>query len=149
MDEVSIDVAAPPEKVWALLTDITQMGRWSPECTKCAWLDGAAGPEVGARFKGSNKHGLARWSTKSVVTKADAPSVFEWQVEESGMKWGYRFEPLPDGGTTVTEYRDKTREIKAYVKLVQKSGVLGRHRESLMVEGMRTTLERVKAAAES
>lgn len=147
MDEVSLHIDAPAERIYDLVTDVTQMGRWSPECTGGTWLDGG-GPTTGARFKGSNKRGLMRWSTKCTITKADRPSAFEWQVAESGMVWGYRFEP--DGeGTLVTEYREKTREIPFYVKLVQRSGLIGRDREHLMVEGMRQTLERVKAAAEA
>lgn len=149
MDEVSVDVAAPPEALWALLTDITQMGRWSPECLRCQWLDGATGPAVGARFKGKNKHGLVSWSTRSTVTKADAPTAFEWQVGESGMLWGYRFEPDGQGGTRVTEYREKTQDPPLYVKVVQRSGLIGRNREELMVQGMHASLERLKAAAEA
>jgi len=50
MNEVSIPVAAPPERLYDLITDVTQMGRWSPECTGGKWLGGAAGPAAGARF---------------------------------------------------------------------------------------------------
>lgn len=147
MDEVSLRIEAPAERLYDLLTDITQMGRWSPECTGGSWVGGSSGAAVGARFKGKNKHGVMRWSTACTVTKADRPSVFEWQVAQSGMLWGYRF--VPDGsGTVVTEYREKTKGTPFYVKLVQKSGLIGRDREQLMVEGMRATLERVKAAAE-
>ena len=89
-----------------------------------------------------------RWSTACEVTKAERPSTFEWQVTQSGMRWGYRFEP--DGaGTLVTEYRDKTQDTPFYVRLVQRSGLIGRDRERLMVAGMKATLERVKAAAET
>ena len=140
-------IDAPAERIYDLVTDITQMGRWSPECTGGRWLGDAAGPAIGARFKGSNKHGLARWSTECTVTKADRPTAFEWQVKQSGMRWGYRFEPS-GSGTVVTEYREQTKETPVYVKAVQRSGILGRDREKLMVEGMRATLERVKAAAE-
>jgi uncharacterized protein YndB with AHSA1/START domain len=147
MDEVSLQIDAPADRVYDLLTDVTQMGRWSPECTGGKWLGGATGPAVGARFKGSNKHGPARWSTECTVTVADRPSQFEWQVKQSGMRWGYRFTPDGDG-TLVTEYREKTKGTPLYVRLVQKSGVIGRDRERLMVDGMRATLQRVKAAAE-
>lgn len=140
-------IDAPADRIYDLLSDVTQMGRWSPECTGGRWLSGASGPAVGARFKGSNKHGPMRWTTECEVTKADRPSAFEWQVTQSGMRWGYRF--APDGeGTLVTEYREKTQETPFYVRLVQRSGILGRDREGLMVEGMKATLERVKAAAE-
>jgi uncharacterized protein YndB with AHSA1/START domain len=147
MDEISLHIDAPAERIYDLVADVTQMGRWSPECTGGTWLDGAGGPAVGARFKGSNKRGLMRWSTKCVVTKADRPSAFEWQVSESGMLWGYRFEA--DGaGTLVTEYRQQTRDTPFYVKAVQRSGLLGKDRDHLMVDGMRQTLERLKQAAE-
>lgn len=150
MDEVSLRIEAPAEQIYDLVTDITQMGRWSPECTGGTWLAGASGPATGARFKGSNKHGLMRWSTECTVTAADRPSAFEWQVKQSGMKWGYRFEPTSDGaGTVVTEYREQTQPTPFYVKLVQRSGIIGRNREQLLVDGMRATLDRVKAAAEA
>lgn len=145
---MSVRISAPAEQVWDLVADVTQMGRWSPECTGGRWTGGAAGPAVGAAFKGSNRHGPVRWSTRCEVTKAERGRAFEWQVAESGMRWGYRFEPDGDA-TIVTEYREKTRETPWYVRAVQRSGLLGRDREALMVEGMRRTLERLKEAAEA
>ena len=88
-----------------------------------------------------------RWTTHCTVTKAEPAKAFEWEVKESGMRWGYRFEPDADG-TLVTEYRDQQRETPFYVKLVQRSGLIGRDREKLLVDGMQQTLERVKEAAE-
>jgi uncharacterized protein YndB with AHSA1/START domain len=149
VDEVSVTIAAPPERLWSLVTDVTQMGRWSPECKSCSWVGSAAGPAVGAQFRGKNRHGLARWTTDCTVTAADPPGHFEFQVRQSGMRWGYRFEPDGQGGTVVTEYREKTKPVPAYIKLVQRSGLIGRNREQLMVEGMRTTLDRIKHAAEA
>jgi uncharacterized protein YndB with AHSA1/START domain len=147
VDEVAATISAPAEKVYDLITDVTQMGRWSPECTGGRWTGDSTGPAVGATFKGSNRRGLMRWTTHCEVTKADPGTAFEWQVKESGMKWGYRFEPEP-GGTLVTEYREQTRDTPLYIKLVQRSGLLGRDRDKLLVDGMRQTLERVKEAAE-
>ena len=40
---MTIDIDAPPEQVWALITDVTQMGRRSPECRSCKWLGDATG----------------------------------------------------------------------------------------------------------
>ena len=61
--EASVRVAAAPEKVYELVSDVTRMGEWSPETTSAEWIDGATGPAVGARFKGRNRNGVARWST--------------------------------------------------------------------------------------
>ena len=148
MDEVSIDIDAPPQRVWSLLTDITQMGRWSPECQRCEWLGEPCGPSVGAKFKGWNKRGFMRWSTTSTVTTADEPSLFEWQVDKSGMRWGYRFDVNGDG-TRVTEYREEVATKPLSIRIAYKSGLLGRDPDAIVVNGMRQTLERLKAAAES
>ena len=40
-------VAAPPDEVWSLIADVTQMGSWSPETESCEWLGGATGPAAG------------------------------------------------------------------------------------------------------
>ena len=52
---VEMSIAAPPARVWELVTDLQLMGHWSPEYQGGEWLDGATGPMVGARFKGRNK----------------------------------------------------------------------------------------------
>jgi uncharacterized protein YndB with AHSA1/START domain len=148
MDSVAVTVNAPAEKVYDLLADIAQMGRWSPECTGGRWVGGASEAIPGARFKGSNRHGVMRWTTNCEVIRAERGKAFEWQVKESGMRWGDRFEAQPDGTTVVTEYRERTREAPLPIRLFLKTGALGRDREGLMIEGMRQTLQRLKAAAE-
>lgn len=147
MDEVSIDIDAPPERVWPLVGDVTQMGRWSPECLSCTWLDGASAPVVGARFKGRNKRGLLRWSTVSTVVVADRPSHFAFEVDDSGMRWGYRFAPEGDG-TRVTEYREEVGGKPWHVRLAYAANLLGRDPDAIVLRGMRETLARLKAGAE-
>lgn len=147
MDEASLHIDAPAEELYDLVSDITQMGRWSPECLGGRWRKGATGPAVGAKFTGRNKNGFMRWTTHCTITKAERGKAFEFEVFESGMRWGYRFEPDGDG-TLITEYREQIRKTPPGIKLVQKSGIIGKDRENLMVEGMRATLAKVKAAAE-
>ena len=148
MDETSIDVNASPEHLWSLITDVTQMGRWSPECWSCTWLDGADGPVVGARFKGRNKRGLMRWSTISTVVVADEPSHFAFEVDNSGMRWGYR---LDGGGSTtrVSEYREKVAEQPWWVRVAYSLKLLGRDPDAIVQRGMDETLDRLKAGAET
>lgn len=149
VDEVSLRIDAPADRLYDLVSDIRRMGEWSPENTGGRWLGGATGPAVGARFLGWNRHGPFRWFTRCTVTRADRGEGFEFQVNESKMVWGYRFEPAEGGGTLVTEYRRHTKPVNPVIGLVQRSGLLGKDRERLMVEGMRATLERLKAAAEA
>ena len=65
-------IAVLPQVLYDLVSDVRRMGEWSPECRRCEWIDGAIGPAVGARFKGSNAHGHARWSTTTKVVAAES-----------------------------------------------------------------------------
>ena len=38
---VTVHMAAPPERVWDLVSDVTKIGRYSPETFEAEWLDGA------------------------------------------------------------------------------------------------------------
>lgn len=147
MDESTVTIEAPPERVWELVTDIARMGEWSPESTGGRWTRGATGPAVGARFVGSNRHGRIRWNTHCRVVECTAPSRFAFTVAESRMTWGWRLEPDGDG-TRLTQWRDRTGQPNIAVRALAASGLLGRDRERSMVEGMHRTLAGVKAAAE-
>ena len=48
---VSLHIDAPLDKVWGLISDITNMGDYSPEVIEAEWMDGATGPGVGARYR--------------------------------------------------------------------------------------------------
>ena len=148
MDEVSIKINAPRARVWDLIADFSNMGKWSPELRRIIWLGGSKSPSVGARFVGVNRRGPVPWATMSKITKCDDGSQLEWEVSTSSTRWGYKFEDTANGGTKVTEYREPFKDSPAIIKAVQKSGLIGRDRDNLMLDGMRTTLMRVKAAAE-
>ena len=149
MDEVSLDIAAPRAKVWDLIADFSNMSRWSPELRRIIWLGGAKKPAVGARFAGVNRHGPVPWATLAKITKCDKGAQIEWEVSTSSTRWGYRFEDTAEGHTRVTEYREPFKNTPAPIKLFLRTGLIGRDRDALMLAGMRTTLERVKTAAEA
>jgi Polyketide cyclase / dehydrase and lipid transport len=149
---VSIDVAAGPEVVWGLVSDLARMGDWSPECTGVKWAGaapGPSGPTVGAVFKGRNRNGIRRWSTKGTIVVADPNRRIAWDIAALGLpgaRWSYTIEP-GDGGCRVTEsWEDKRGALLSFVGPMA-TGVKDRaaHNEA----GMRTTLERLKAAAEA
>jgi hypothetical protein len=148
MDEASITIAAPPEKVWDMVSDMTRMGEWSPSNTGGRWLPGASGPEVGAKFIGFNKRGLARWTTICKVTESSKPNAFAFRVLENKMHWGFRLAPSGDGGTVLTQWRDRPDGMPAApVALVAKVLFRGKVDEE-MVDGMNRTLAAIKAKAE-
>ena len=113
-DSVSIDIAAPPDRVYELVSDITRMGEWSPECYRCAWTKGATGPAVGARFKAKNKGGRGpSWFNTPTVTAADPGNEFAFNRSGPGIgsyTWRYVLEPTPTG-TKLTESFDAERPL--------------------------------------
>lgn len=148
-DEVSLRIDAAPQHLYDIVTDIAQMGRLSPECTGGRWLGGATGPAPGARFKGTNKRGIARWSTTNEVVTATPGEEFSFETRQSGARWIYRLEP--DGeGTVVTERRELYKARPGIAKFFTKLFLGGEegHNDELR-DGMRATLERLKAVAES
>ncbi|TMK84064.1 MAG: SRPBCC family protein [Actinobacteria bacterium] len=146
--EASVHMDAPVERVWDLVSDVTRIGEFSPETFEAQWTKGATGPAVGAWFKGHvkrNQRGPTYW-TQCQVTKCEPNTAFEFSVMTAGRPvntWGYRLQPA-GGGTDVTEYFHLSENIgtRIYWKL------LGRLRGKTNENGMRATLERMKAVVE-
>jgi uncharacterized protein YndB with AHSA1/START domain len=148
--QVTMHVDAPPQRVWELVSDVTQIGRFSPETFEAEWLDGATGPVVGAQFRGHVRRtgwrGVKYW-VKCTVVASEPGREFTFVVgtpKNWVNKWGYRLEPSGTG-TDVTESFELVdkKVMRLYWKLAGKGR--GRTNE----DGMRRTLERVKAAAEA
>lgn len=145
----TVRVAAPPEQVWDLVADVTQMGRWSPETTGAEWVHGASGPAVGARFRGANRR-KAPWSTTCTVTACERGRRFDFRVGKGETTWSYSFVAV-EGGCEVTESFTVVKPPGALGRwLTQKAiGVPWAEREADLVAGVEETLRRLKAAAES
>ena len=149
MPSTSIVIAAPPEKIWDMVSDVTRVGEWSPETVSAEWIDGATGPVVGARFKGHNKRKVP-WTTKCTVIAADRGRRFAFEVGKGGTRWSYDLAPSGDG-CEVTESYELLKYPGAFERSSYKlsTGVPWAERETDLVHGMEETLRRLKAAAEA
>ena len=146
--EFSASIAVPADKVYDLVADVTRMGEWSPENTGGRWIGAATGPDAGARFRGSNRKGLRRWTTTCTVTAADRGQRFAFDVRLGPLPistWEYSFH-AEDGGTSVTEAWTDRRARWLRVVAVPVMGVPSRPRYNR--RGMELTLAALKAAAE-
>ena len=146
----SVTIRASAEDLYDLVTDVSGMGRFSPECTGGRWLDDATGPAVGARFKGTNKNGKKSWSTAVEVKVCDAPTTFAFKVTSGGLSvatWSYEIEPTATGCTVTESWLDERGWL---VKTLggPVSGVAERDDEHSR-KGMEATLEGLAAAAEA
>jgi hypothetical protein len=143
-------MSAPADQVWDLVSDVTRIGSYSPETFEAEWLDGATGPQAGARFRGHvrrNGRGPVYWTT-CTVTASEPGREFAFAVKGPGAQtvnvWRYQLEPTADG-TDVTESfaLSGALPIRLYWALA------GPWRLRTNLNGMRTTLERIKAVAEA
>jgi hypothetical protein len=144
--EARIVIAASPQEVYDVVSDVTSIGERSPECYRSEWLDGASAATVGARFKGHNRLGPLRWSTTSVVTVAEPGQEFAFMVlagERDSTRWRYVIDS-DDAATTLTESYEfiwcpvVSRLVEAPIP-----------RDKQMRRGITQTVERVKALAEA
>ena len=149
--EASIVIAASPERVWALVSDVTRMGEWSPENVGGRWLDRATGPAVGARFRGTNRRGKRSWSTTCQVLVADPGRELAFATGSAARPqtvWRYQMGPVPEG-TRLRESFELVRGNGAISRLITRLtiGVLDRRAD--LEEGVRTTLARLREVAEA
>ncbi len=105
----SRDIAAPAEKVWALVSDLPRMGEWSPENDGGSWAKGATGPATGAVFKGRNRNGLRRWTTTATVVDCQPGKAFEIAITFGPLavaNWRYEFEDTAEGCRVTESWLD-------------------------------------------
>ena len=149
---VTVPMDAPAQEIWDLVSDVTRIGLYSPETFEAEWLDGATGPAVGVRFRGHvkrNGRGPTYW-TNCTITECVPGESFAFGVgvgssDKTVNTWAYHLAPSATGsGTDVTESFALTPSfgLRVYWAL------LGWARGRTNRDGMRTTLERIKAEVE-
>jgi len=101
--EAELRIDAPPAAVWRLVCDIQTPAEFSSEFQGGQWLDGAASPALGARFRGRNFHeARGAWETVSTICELEPERVFGWAVGDPDVpaaRW--RFSLEPDGSGTL------------------------------------------------
>lgn len=144
--QAQIDIKAPVPTVWALISDFKRMPQWSPQCR----LMRALGPlRQGTRTVNLNRRKFLFWPTTSTVTEVIPEKKLSFRVNTNGTIWSYELEPT-EQGTRVVESRHAENGVKPAANFTVQAlfgGVPNFERE--LVDGMNTSLARIKAAAES
>ena len=139
--EVSVTIGASAADVYAMISDVTRMGEWSPECRRCEWVD-----DTHTEFRGHNRVGPWRWSTTAKVVVSQPAVEFAFTVVVKGRdatRWRYRFDEA-EGGTVLTESYEAVWAPWYFAlgdRIVR--------RDRALMQGMRATVDRVKAKAEN
>ena len=144
----STTIAAPPDRVWSLVSDLPGMGAFSPENVGGAWRGGATGPVLGAVFRGHNRNGLRRWSTTCTVTRCEPGTSFAFSVRSVGLpvaEWSYDLRPDGPGCRLTETWTDRRG---ALIRLLGTTATGVCDRAAFTAQSIERTLERVKEHAE-
>jgi len=142
------EISASADALWAMVSDVTRMGEWSPENQGGEWLGGATGPQPGAKFKAKNRVGKRSWSTVATVVDAEPGRRFSFRVSAGPVKvsdWSYTFEPTPSGCRVTESWTDLR---PGWFKPIARLGTGVADRTTHNRIGMEQTLERLAEAAE-
>jgi len=129
----AIEVSAPPETVWSLLSDIDHWSAWHPDIGE-ARLDGPLAPGSTFRWK---SRGTAITSRLEDVTP---PRRLAWTGRASGASARHVWTLEPHGeGATVTTEESFNGPIVLLLRFVM---------QRTLDDSLRAWLERLKSAAE-
>jgi hypothetical protein len=143
-----IGIDADPTTVYELITDLPTLASLAEEAAAMRWRTGEKAA-AGAVFKGTNRHGLRRWTTTCTVTDAEPGRAFAFDVSYLGVPiahWRYDI-TARDGGCHVTEGTWDRRP-----GWMAKAGGLATgvsDRDSANADHIKRTLQRLKDKAEA
>jgi uncharacterized protein YndB with AHSA1/START domain len=144
--QAQIDIDAPVSKVWRLVSDLSKMPQWSPQCRLMRPLGGL---RQGVRTVNINRRGFLVWPTTSRITELVPEKKLAFRVSENRTVWSYELEPTATG-TRVIEKRvaanGQTTALSNGLVNAMMGGVPSFEQE--LVAGMNQSLQRIKDAAE-
>ncbi|MDN5893953.1 MAG: SRPBCC family protein [Nocardioides sp.] len=145
--EETIEIAAEPAQVWALVTDLPRMAAWSPQVVKTIIRGGNIG--LGTRTLNVNRRGPLFWPTRSKVVRFEPHSEFAFRIAENKSIWSFSLEPTV-AGTRVTQRRTTPDGLSSVSGVLTKKVLGGQVAfQTELRDGMRQTLERIKTEVES
>lgn len=145
----SVEIDAPVEEVWRLVSDVTRMPEWSPQVESVRLRSGFEEVTLGTEFTNRNTLGDGLdWTTHATITAYDAPREIAFRVEENWVTWRFVLAPTA-GGTLLSQRREAPDGISDLSQQLTDGFMGGIERFSeTMRSGMAETLTRIKLAAE-
>jgi uncharacterized protein YndB with AHSA1/START domain len=143
--QAQVDIDAPVSKVWALICDFRRMPQWSPQCR---WMRPFGPLRQGTRTLNFNRRNRLFWPTTCTVIEVIPEKKLAFKVDMNRTVWSYQLEPNGEG-TRVIESRHAENGVSA-ISAMSVNAVLGGTTafERELLEGMNTSLAKIKAAAE-
>ena len=140
-------IEASPDRVWAVLTDLSRLPDWSPELVRMVPLK-PGGLREGQWYLGINRRKGVVWPTRNVVTSYQPAHELAWDTPTSGARWIFELEGHGDS-THVLHRRPVPGRLTGLGRLIAATLLGGRQSHANELEaGMQTTLDRLKEAVE-
>jgi uncharacterized protein YndB with AHSA1/START domain len=141
-------IAAPPDRVWSLVTDTARMPDWSPELVTMVPLK-RGGMRQGQWYLGINRRKAVVWPTRNVVGVLEPGRALAWDTTSSGARWIWEITPAGEGAHVVHRrpVPDRLTLLSAVFARLFLGGV-DDHADELE-EGMARTLAALKSVAEA
>ena len=145
----SVRIAASPERVWTLVSDVRRMPEWSPQVDSTRLRSGFDNVGLGTQFTNRNSDGDLVWTTHAEVVRFDPGREIAFRIEENWVIWSFTIAP-GSAGVELVQRREAPDGISD-LSVELANGFMGGVEAftSSMRDGMRLTLERIKAEAES
>lgn len=145
--ESSIEIDAPPARVWEVVSDVRNATQWSSQAWKIFALGGRT--TKGTWALNLNKRGPVLWPTTSRVVEFEPGRRFGNRITENTTVWVFELEPTPDGGTRLTERREVPEGL-TFISRFLTDKVFGGQPAftSEMDEGVSLSLKRIKTLVE-
>ena len=143
--QAQVDINAPAAKVWALISDFRRMPDWSPQCR---WMKAFGPLRAGTRTVNLNRRNRVLWTTTCTVLEVIPEKKLAFRVNTNHTIWSYELEPNGER-TRVIESRHAENGVTAVSNLTVNAFFGGiANFESELIDGMKASLTRIKAAAE-
>ncbi|WP_433682298.1 SRPBCC family protein [Nocardia sp. CA-119907] len=144
--EAAIDIAAPPERVWAVVSDLKRMREFSPQCVRMVAL---GAPKAGTWTINLNTDGKKYWPTTARIVRYEPNQAFAFRINENYSVWSYTLEPTATG-TRLVERRDVPNGTSWFSRRAIDAALGGEAPfEELLERGMRETLDKIKTVVEA
>lgn len=142
--ERSIEIDAPPERVFAIVGDVSKSPEWAGSGEVRAVVRQTEGPiGVGTRYRSDQNIRGMKYHTTSTITDYEPNRRIIWRVEPPAYArsaWGFTLDPTPSGGTRLTHFYDADTPggfgprlfMKLLYRLGNRRAELGRHVEATL-----------------
>lgn len=142
--EASIEIAASPDQVWEVISDLRRMREWSPQVDSTRLSGDHAELAVGTRFTNRNVQGELAWITHAEIVRLVPGREIAFRIEENWAVWSFAVEASPVG-TRLTQRRDAPEGLSPSSVQAQETWLGGQdHFTAILRAGMGTTLEGIR-----